>query len=172
MKQEVLSMMMDSDIAQIIWDKKREWGLLEGEKKKVLKWKRWDNRKILDLIFLEDQEDINKLTTELSYILRYRQWWWDNSNAEDLQNAKDNISILDVIQVVTWIRPKNRHLSQILCPFKWHNEKTPSFNIYKNTNTCYCEGCKRGGSQVDFIMYATWCTVHEAIKNFLSFYKK
>ena len=30
-----------------------------------------------------------------------------------------------------------------LCPF--HNEKTPSFNIYPENNSFYCFGCNKGG---------------------------
>ena len=40
LKQQMLSVMSDSDIAIIIWDKRKEWGVLEYEKKSVLKWKR------------------------------------------------------------------------------------------------------------------------------------
>ena len=37
-----------------------------------------------------------------------------------------------------------------LCPF--HSEKTPSFTVFKNTQTCYCFGCGSGGDVVTFIM--------------------
>lgn len=37
-----------------------------------------------------------------------------------------------------------------LCPF--HNEKTPSFNIYTESNSFYCFGCGAGGNVINFIM--------------------
>ncbi len=37
-----------------------------------------------------------------------------------------------------------------LCPF--HNEKTPSFNIYPETNSFYCFGCNAGGGVINFVM--------------------
>lgn len=37
-----------------------------------------------------------------------------------------------------------------LCPF--HNEKTPSFNIYPENNSFYCFGCNKGGSVFQFVM--------------------
>ena len=40
----------------------------------------------------------------------------------------------------------------IKCPFKWHEEKTPSFHIYETTNTCHCFWCGMWGSTIDFIM--------------------
>ncbi len=36
-----------------------------------------------------------------------------------------------------------------LCPF--HNERTPSFTVYPNTNSFYCFGCQNGGDVVTFI---------------------
>ena len=36
-----------------------------------------------------------------------------------------------------------------LCPF--HNEKTPSFNIYPENGSFYCFGCGTGGDVITFI---------------------
>jgi len=36
-----------------------------------------------------------------------------------------------------------------LCPF--HEEKTPSFTIYKETNSFFCFGCQQGGNSINFI---------------------
>jgi len=41
----------------------------------------------------------------------------------------------------------------IKCPFKWHEEKTPSFHIYEATNTCRCFWCGKWWSTIDFIMH-------------------
>lgn len=37
-----------------------------------------------------------------------------------------------------------------LCPF--HNEKTGSFTVYRNTNSYYCFGCGTGGDVINFTM--------------------
>lgn len=37
-----------------------------------------------------------------------------------------------------------------LCPF--HNEKTPSFNVYPENNSFYCFGCNKGGGVFQFVM--------------------
>lgn len=37
-----------------------------------------------------------------------------------------------------------------LCPF--HNEKTPSFNIYTENGSFYCFGCQAGGDVITFVM--------------------
>ena len=39
-----------------------------------------------------------------------------------------------------------------LCPF--HNEKTPSFFVFGNTETYHCFGCGAGGDVITFIMSA------------------
>lgn len=38
----------------------------------------------------------------------------------------------------------------IRCPF--HQDDTASCRIYKNTNTFFCFGCKKGGNVIDFAM--------------------
>jgi DNA primase/DNA-binding transcriptional regulator YhcF (GntR family) len=53
------------------------------------------------------------------------------------------------------------------CPF--HEDKTPSMQIYEETNTAYCfsSNCKLEGKsidQIDFIMHKENCTKHEAIE--------
>ena len=49
-----------------------------------------------------------------------------------------------------------------LCPF--HNERTPSFTVYPNTNSFYCFGCKNGGDAVTFIKNAENLDYMEAVK--------
>ncbi len=39
------------------------------------------------------------------------------------------------------------------CPFPDHNDKTPSFLYYPETNSFYCHGCKAGTRPVDFIVH-------------------
>ena len=49
-----------------------------------------------------------------------------------------------------------------LCPL--HNEKTPSFTIYGDTNSFYCYGCGVGGSNIDLIMKRDKLSTGEAIR--------
>lgn len=169
---ELLSILTDSDIAVIIWDKRKEWGSLEREKKEKMKGLRWDNRRIVELLYLSYQEEINKLTKKLQYILKSRQPDSDDwFNSEDLRRAKETISIQDIIEVTTWIKIHNTY-RLIKCPFPDHKDWTASFKVYDKTNSFYCQWCKKGWSQIDFIRYMSWCNLPDAIKNFLNFYKK
>jgi len=40
---------------------------------------------------------------------------------------------------------------KMCCPLPHHNEKSASFNYYKDTNSFYCFGCKGGGGPVEFV---------------------
>jgi DNA primase len=57
----------------------------------------------------------------------------------------------------------NTH-NMLCCPF--HNDKTPSMQIYRQTNTwtCFSSNCKAGtGDVIDFIMHKEKVSKHEAI---------
>ena len=53
------------------------------------------------------------------------------------------------------------------CPF--HDDKTPSLQVYEKTNTVYCfsSNCSTHGKAldvIDFVMHKEGCTKHEAIE--------
>ena len=51
-----------------------------------------------------------------------------------------------------------------ICPF--HNEKTPSLNYYKKTNSCYCfGGCGRSYDAIDIYKHLHNCSFTEAVKS-------
>ncbi len=49
-----------------------------------------------------------------------------------------------------------------LCPF--HEEKTPSFTIFSNTNNFYCFGCHVWGDPIDLYMKLNQCNLPTAVK--------
>lgn len=71
----------------------------------------------------------------------------------EIQEIKERLSILTVLQYYGLKPDKNNRLR---CPF--HNDKTPSMQVYPETNTVYCfsSNCKTHGKSldvIDFIMY-------------------
>lgn len=57
--------------------------------------------------------------------------------------------------------------NKLHCPF--HEDKTPSLQVYYKTQTCYCfsSNCKTHGKSIDvidFILHKENCTKHEAVK--------
>lgn len=55
-----------------------------------------------------------------------------------------------------------------LCPF--HNDHTPSFYVFPNTETCHCFVCKEGGDAVSFLMKNGNLTYPEALRELANKY--
>lgn len=65
-----------------------------------------------------------------------------------LQDLRLKNDINDIIS--SYVSLKKRGSTYVgLCPF--HNEKTPSFTVYPDTQSFYCFGCGAGGDAVTFI---------------------
>jgi hypothetical protein len=78
-------------------------------------------------------------------------------NAEMIQAAKD-VPIESIFD--QQFRQTGNRLVGI-CPF--HEEKTASFFIYKDTNRCYCFSCKAGYNTIDSYMRLRDCDFNEAV---------
>jgi len=74
-------------------------------------------------------------------------------------NAKNDIE--SVVSSYVSLKRRGRNLVG-LCPF--HGEKTPSFNLYPETNSFYCFGCGAGGDVVTFIRKIENLSYIDAVK--------
>ncbi|SIT28357.1 CHC2 zinc finger domain-containing protein [Chryseobacterium gambrini] len=82
----------------------------------------------------------------------------------EITEIKSRLSIASVLHYYGLKPDKN---NKMCCPF--HEDKTPSMQIYYKTQTAYCfsSNCKTHGKSmdvIDFIMYKENYTKHEAIK--------
>ncbi|MBX2922740.1 MAG: toprim domain-containing protein [Chitinophagaceae bacterium] len=73
---------------------------------------------------------------------------------------------LTLAQVLQYYNLKPDKSLRLHCPF--HDDKTPSLQVYYKTHTCYCfsSNCKTHGKSldvIDFILHKENCTKHEAI---------
>ena len=69
-------------------------------------------------------------------------------NDEFLMELRQRADIENIISSYVNIKRAGR-ISKGVCPF--HNEKTPSFTVYPDTQSYYCFGCGNGGDVVTFI---------------------
>ena len=79
----------------------------------------------------------------------------------EIPEIKSRLPILDVLN---YYGLKADKTGMLRCPF--HEDKTPSFQIYPKTNTycCFSSNCKAGtGDVISFIALKEKCSKHEAI---------
>ena len=79
----------------------------------------------------------------------------------EIGEIKSKLQLQEVLSNYNLRPDKNNRLC---CP--WHNDKTPSLQIYPNTNTwtCFSSNCSAGsGDTIDFIMNYEKVTKHEAL---------
>lgn len=82
----------------------------------------------------------------------------------EIQEIKTRLSIAQVLEHYGMRADKN---ARMCCPF--HDDKTPSMQVYEKTNTVYCfsANCKTHGHSldvIDFIMHQENINKHEALK--------
>ena len=77
---------------------------------------------------------------------------------EELVRRSD---VVDVVGSYVQLKRKGR-LYAGLCPF--HNEKTPSFYVYPETQSFYCFGCGAGGDVITFVKKINALSYPEAVK--------
>ncbi len=80
---------------------------------------------------------------------------------EFLQELEARSPIGDIAAGYVQLKRRGKNLVG-LCPF--HNEKTPSFNIYPDSNSYYCFGCSNGGGVIQFIMNIERLDFPEAVR--------
>ena len=81
--------------------------------------------------------------------------------SETIEQVRDALDIADIIGERVRLRPASRGYSG-LCPF--HEEHTPSFHVYTDTQSYYCFGCHEAGNIFTFLMKADNMSFPEALK--------
>lgn len=80
---------------------------------------------------------------------------------EYIEELVQRSDIVDTVQSYVQLRHRGRTHSG-LCPF--HNEKTPSFVVYPETQSFYCFGCGAGGDVITFMKKINNVDYLEAVK--------
>lgn len=79
-----------------------------------------------------------------------------------LSELRARTDIEELIGRYTEIRHKGSRNPNALCPF--HTEKTPSFYIYRDTQSYYCFGCGAGGDAITFVRNIERLDYTEAVR--------
>ena len=79
-----------------------------------------------------------------------------------IQELQDKVDIEAVISSNINLKRRGKTLVG-LCPF--HNEKTPSFTVYPESNSFYCFGCGAGGDVITFVRRMENLDYIEAVKS-------
>ncbi len=82
-----------------------------------------------------------------------------------IQEVLERNDVVDVVQSYVQLRHRGRTYTG-LCPF--HNEKTPSFVVYPDTQSFYCFGCGAGGDTITFMKKIANLDYVEAVKSLAS----
>ena len=78
-----------------------------------------------------------------------------------LEELRSRVDIESVISPYVNLRRRGKNLVG-LCPF--HNEKTPSFTVYPESDSFYCFGCGVGGDVITFVRRIENLDYLEAVK--------
>lgn len=81
---------------------------------------------------------------------------------EFLEQLRASNDIVSVISPYVELRRRGKNLVG-LCPF--HNEKTPSFTVYPDSQSFYCFGCGAGGEVISFVRRIENLDFYEAVKS-------
>lgn len=73
---------------------------------------------------------------------------------------------IDIVELVSkYVNLKKSGVNyKSVCPFPWHNEKTPSFMVSPSKQIAYCFGCHKWWWPIKFIMDIENCEFKEAIE--------
>lgn len=80
---------------------------------------------------------------------------------EYIEELSRRTDIVDLVGNYVELKRAGR-MEKGLCPF--HNEKSPSFYVYPETNSYYCFGCGAGGDPINFIKNIQNLDYVEAVK--------
>ncbi len=81
---------------------------------------------------------------------------WDDSSLEDEFQAQSAIiTQANTVKLTHVCRHYGIEIDEysciIQCPFRFHNDSSPSFKYYSGTNSFHCFGCKNNGQAVTFV---------------------
>ena len=78
-----------------------------------------------------------------------------------IDEVKRRVSLLEQVEKSRAVS-RNGRLHKCLCPF--HQESSPSFCIYPDSNSYYCFGCQASGNVISYVMQIDGSSFPEAVE--------
>jgi hypothetical protein len=125
--------------------------------------------------YLKCVERINVLSSLIEFLEAHKKIPEKTDFTEEKENFRDKVRkvlSLDIDRVIEnefGIKIPHGEPAMIRCQLPGHNDREPSFAVYRRTNSFYCFGCQRGGNIINFIKHLFDFNFIEAV-NYL--YKK
>ena len=102
------------------------------------------------------------LEEELRSINRWIEELESSSSSKmSLEAIKDRIDISELASKYIKVNFSNSQKHHACCPF--HEERSPSFVLYDDTNSFYCFGCQASGDIIDLLMKLEGVKFKEAV---------
>jgi DNA primase len=108
---------------------------------------------VADEVYHVDEVRSNDSVESARLIWRFTVGVWQATVSLMLADGRKLVlDATDIVQLVSRsVGLKKSGRSFIgLCPF--HNERTPSFHVYPDTQSFHCFGCKKSGNAIDFVI--------------------
>lgn len=104
-------------------------------------------------------KEIKKISSEIGRFKRLIK----TDSSYDFQQKIDEAKQVPIDELYNFEKPRiSANRISAVCPF--HAEKTPSFVVYRDSNSWYCFGaCGSGGDAISFIQKLHDCSFKEAI---------
>jgi hypothetical protein len=109
-------------------------------------------------------KDLVELENQRSRLLRYKRLPSPQRNKKtgrlDVESAVSH-PVLFIAEHDTRLRRSGKTFTG-RCPL--HDDRSPSFYIYPETNSFYCFGCNQGGNTIDYVMQKEGLDFKRAVK--------
>lgn len=110
-------------------------------------------------VFNENLYELALDTKNLDLLWKFKKW----RSGSFLD--KDKAKAYPIEQIANSHGLDTRRSDMVYCPF--HEDKTASLKLYKNTNTFYCFGCNKGGDVIDLLMGLQKISFIQAVKQLI-----
>lgn len=79
-----------------------------------------------------------------------------------IAEVKSRLSVIDCLEHFgVTVPPRDRQVIMTHCPF--HDDKTPSFAVYRRDNRAWCHACQKGGDVIDITRLLLNSSISEAV---------